>query len=271
MIVSAAIVSQSGEVYLADFLPEAVEKDIQDHANSFFFTINRDGNSVELPYIETSYFRYVYKETGDLYWLMVTKTESNLQSDIDLLGKFVCTIMEYGSSETNSNTLTIEQKDLFYRHIWRAWDEIPQCPLCDRYQDQVKTWERDLESRIQFLASIRDGQVNDQDVAYFNELISESWAISAKLAHDDVGDRGCSDDSISEAALVDGCRLACLLEDIRLQMKRIEDPYKRLFVRRDILTHSSLLTADNNFISNLAQNNNNNSLDDYFDDSSFSH
>jgi len=57
MIVSAAIVSQSGEVYLADFLPEVVKKDIQNQADSFLFAINRDGNSVELPYFETSYFQ----------------------------------------------------------------------------------------------------------------------------------------------------------------------------------------------------------------------
>jgi len=79
---------------------------------------------------------------------MVTKIESNVDPDIDLLGKFFCTIMEFGSSETNSNTLTIEQKDLFYIHIWRAWDKNPQSHLCGRYQDQVKTWERDLESRF---------------------------------------------------------------------------------------------------------------------------
>lgn len=267
MIVSAAILSKSREVYIADFIPDDVRKEIQNQADSFLIAVNRENGAEELPYFETTYSRYVFKETGDLYWLMVTKTESDLDSDINLLGRFVCTIMEYGASETTSATLTEEQKNLFYRHIWRAWDENPQCPTCGRYNSQAKIWERDFEGRVQFLASIRDGQVDDQDVAYFNDLISESWAISAKLSHEHTNESVCSNETISEEAVVDGCRMACLLDDIRLELKRIQDPYMRLFARRDLLK-DSILTNDNN----IAQNNiNNNSMDDSFDDSSISH
>lgn len=247
MIISAAIVSRAGDVFYPSDIPHSLKVDISKHARTFLYTLEIEDDDIELPYIETTYQRYVYKQTDDLYWLLVTKTDSNLISDVNLLGKFVCTIMEYGLSETNSTTLTDEQKELFYRHIWRPWDEDPQCPTCGRYNNQAEIWEREFDSRVQFLISIRDGRVDESDVKYFSGLISESWAISAKLSSkskDDLNsetDSVCSSEtrSISEETVIDGCRLACRLEDIRLELKRIQDPYLRLFARRDLLVGSA--------------------------------
>lgn len=283
MIVSAAILSKIGDVYISDFLPDEVKKDIRNQVDAFLYTINRDENDPELPYYETTYSRYIFKETEDLYWLLVTKTESDLESDINLLGRFVCTIMAYGTAETTSITLTKEQKDLFYRHIWRAWDVDPQCLTCGRCNMPANIWEHDFALRVQFLSSLRDGQVEDKDIAYFNDLITESWAISAKLAQDSSKDSDESEVSICEGVLVDGCRLTCLMEDIRITLKRIQDPYMRLFARRDLLKDPGLNTMSNEPGDNHALNNfnnsygnnttvhPNNSVDDSFEDSSFSH
>lgn len=247
MILSAAIISKAGRIFYADYLPEEVILDISKHANAFLYTLQISDDDVDLPYIETTYVRYTYKQTDDLYWLLVTRPESNLSSDVDLLGRFVCTIMEYGASETNSDTLTDEQRDLFYRHIWRPWDDNPQCPTCGRHNNQTEIWDGEFDIRLQFLKQIRDGHVNYDDVNYFNGLIAESWKISSRLSSK--SDSGQNQDgynsesdslcSISEETVIDGCRLACRLEDIRLEAKRIQDPYLRLFARRDLLKDSN--------------------------------
>ena len=247
MIKSAAIISKAGKILLPSYIPDELKKDIRNHANTFLYTLDIEDDDVELPYLESTYLRYVYKQTDDLFWLLVTGTESNLISDVNLLGKFVCTIMEYGPSDINSSTITEEQKELFYRHIWRPWDEEPQCPTCGRYNNQSEIWEREFDTRVQFIINIRDGHVEEQDVKYFNGLVSESWAISAKLlnrAKEDTKsetDSLCSSEtrSISEETVIDGCRLACRLEDIRLELKRLQDPYLRLFARRDLLVGST--------------------------------
>lgn len=246
MIVGCAIISKHGIVFYADFLPHDVRKEISKHANEFLYALNIEDEDVDLPYIETTYLRFVYKETDDLYWLLVTKTESDLESDINLLGRFVCTIMEYGLSDTNSSTLTDEQKDLYYRHLWRPWDESPECPTCGRFNNQATLWEGEFDSRLQFLIQIRDGHMETNDVSYFNGLIDESWAITSNLnskalqGNNSESDSVCSSEtkSISEEIVIEGCRLACRLEDVRIEIKRIQDPYLRLFAKRDLLTGS---------------------------------
>lgn len=254
MIISAAIISKEGQLFCPDFIPCEYRSIISKHANSFLYALGIEDDDVELPYIETSHLRYVYKQTENLYWILVTNTDSDLMSDVNLLGKFVCTIMEYGSSETNSDTLTHEQRDLYYRHIWRPWDEDPQCPTCGRY-NITEVWNREFNSRVQYLISMRDGHIDDSDVSYFNALISESWAIREKLYNksnpkcdqmDDLNsesDSVCSSEtkSISEEIVIDGCRLTCRLEDIRIELKRIQDPYLRLFARRDLLVGSTAI------------------------------
>lgn len=253
MIISAAIVSEKGDVFCSNFLPCELKSDISKHANNFLYALSIEDGDIELPYIETSDLRYIYKQTGDLYWLLVTKTESEMFNDIHLLGKFVCTIMEYGSTETNSATLTDEQRELFYRHIWRPWDEGAQCPCCNCHCTSPGTWEREFESRLQYLIRTRDGDVDENDSSYFSGLISEAWAISAKLSpkwnsvnrQNDFSDTdsACSDESknqsISEETVIDGCRLKCRLEDIRIELGRIQDPYLCLFSRRDLLIGSA--------------------------------
>lgn len=248
MIVSAAIVSKDGELFYSDLLPQELRPDIKKHAKDFIYSLRIVDENFDLPYIETTYLRYIYKQTDDLFWLLVTRPESKMHADIRLLGKFVCTIMECISSETTSQTLTEEQRDLFYRHIWRPWDDDPQCPFCDRCNNSSEVWEREFEGRVQFLINIRDGHCHHDDVAYFNGLIAESWNTSIKLStksfprhnHDEFNsdsDSVCSSEtkSISEEALIDGCRLKCRLEDLRMEIKRIQDPYLRLFARRNLL------------------------------------
>lgn len=249
MIVCAAILSKSGAVFFADFLPQKVKLDISKHANSFLYTLGIEDDDIDLPYVETTYVRYVYKQTDDLYWLLVTKPESNLTKDVNLLGKFVCTIMEYGSPVTDSSSLTDEQRNLYYRHIWRAWDDNAQCSFCGRYNHPAEIWEQEFDARLQFLIRIRDGDVDDKDVEYFNGLISESWLVHTKLTqksnareennYDFDSDSVCSEESISEETVIDGVRLACRFEDIHLAVKRLQDPYLRLFVRRDLLIDST--------------------------------
>lgn len=247
MIISAGVISKTGALFLGDFLPHEVKLAISKHANNFLYMLEIEDDDIDLPYLETSHLRYTYKQTDDLYWILVTQPDSNLTSDVDLLGRFVCTIMEYGASETNSCTLTDEQKDLFYRHIWRPWDENHQCPTCGRHSNQSEIWDLEFDTRLQFLRQIRDGNVAEEDVSYFNGLIAESWSISSKLsqksdldAYASDSDSFCSSEtkSISEETVIDGCRLACRLEDIRLATKRIQDPYLRLFARRDLLSQS---------------------------------
>ena len=269
MLISAAILANNGELFLPDFLPEDVNKEIQSQADAFTFALKRDETDVELPYYETTYSRYVFRETGDLYWFMVTNTESDLHSDINLLGKLVCTIMEYCPTETSSSSLTNEQINLFYRHIWRVWDRDSDCSQCGTRKSQSKIWDHEFERRVKFLASIRDGQVDEHDVDYFNHLIAESWTINSKLTADRSNESVCSNDTISEEALVDNCRLTCLLEDIRLELDRIQDPYMRLFARRNLLKDTNLID-DNNHFNNISLDDNN-EVDDSFDDSSFSH
>lgn len=248
MIISAAILSRNGEVFHPNFLPQELQPDINKHAKDFIYSIKITDPNLELPYIETTYLRYIYKETEDLFWLLVTRPESKLHADIKLLGKFVCTIMESNPSETTSLTITEEQKDLFYRHIWRPWDDEPQCSFCDRYNNSAEVWEREFEARVQFLASVTNSQCDQSDVAYFNGLVAESWATKIKLSirsfsnysHEEFNSDSesvCSSDakSISEESLIDGCRLKCRLEDLRMELKRIQDPYLRLFARRNLL------------------------------------
>lgn len=248
MILSAAIVSKDGEVFYSNCLPQELQPNIKKHAKDFLYSIKIADPNLELPYIETTYLRYIYKETEDLFWLLVTRPESKLHADIKLLGKLVCTIMESNPSETTSQTITEEQKDLFYRHIWRPWDDEPQCSFCDRYTNSAGVWEREFESRVQFLTSITNDQCDPSDVAYFNGLVAESWTTKIKLSirsfskhnHEEYNsdsDSVCSSDakSISEESLIEGCRLKCRLEDLRMELKRIQDPYLRLFARRNLL------------------------------------
>lgn len=248
MIISAAIVSKAGKVLISDSPPQELKRDISTHARDFLYALSIEDGEIELPYIETSSVRYIYKQTEDLYWLLVTRLESDMFTDIKLLGKFVCTIMEYGSLETNSATLTDEQKDLFYRHIWRPWDEGSQCPFCNCHCGSSELWQREFDSRLAFLINIRDGNIDDKDVNYFGGLINEAWSITARLTPSwakskfrNDSDSLCSsqsDTSISEESLIDGCRMKCRLEDIRLELNRIQDPYLRLFARRDLLNES---------------------------------
>lgn len=254
MIVSASILTEKEEIFFASFLPNELRSDIKQHAKDFMHAIKREkDDEIELPYIENSNLRYIYKQSGDLYWLVVTKTESDMFNDIELLGKLVFTILEYGSSETNSGTLTDEQRDLYYRHIWRPWDDDSQCPLCSCHCNSPGLWERELENRLQFLMDIRHGHVAEQDANYFNGLVAESWHVSVKLtpkwksgkaqgSPSSESDSLCSsednDQSISEEAVIYGCRMKCRLEDIRIELLRIQDPYLRLFARRDLLSGS---------------------------------
>lgn len=255
MIISSAIVSKNGDIFCSNFLPCELKSDISRHANNFLYALSIEDDETELPYIETTNLRYIYKQTGDLYWLLVTKIESDMFNDIHLLGKFVCTIMEYGSTETNSTTLTDEQRELFYRHIWRPWDDYTTCPSCNCNSNSISPglWEREFESRLQYLTRIRDGDVDENEVSYVSGLIAEAWAISAKLSpkwmspdkHEEFSDSdsACSDEtnnqSISEETLIDGCRMKCRLEDIKIELGRLQDPYLCLFARRDLLIGSS--------------------------------
>lgn len=253
MIVSAAIVAKGGRVFCSPSLPYEVKFDISKHANNFLYVFSKEDNDVEqLPYIENKNLRYIYKQTDDLYWLLVTKTESDASTDIHILGKFVITIMEYGASETNSNTLTDEQRDLYYRHVWRPWDDGSCCPLCNS-NISPETWEQEFEARLQFLTAIRNGQVDEGDAKYFGGLVSEAWSISAKLTpkwrnlNDNDGFTDSSDcssesQSISEDIVIDGCRLKCRLEDLKLEIGRLQDPYLRLFARRDLLVGTDIMT-----------------------------
>lgn len=254
MIVCAAIVSKSGSIFHSSQHPPGLKADLSKHVNNFLYALSIEDDDLELPYIETTDLRYVYKQTDDLYWLMVTKPESDMFNDIHLLGKFVCTILEYGPSETNSDTLMDEQRELFYRHIWRPWDEETHCFFCSSPTCLDELWGREFENRLQFLTSIRDGHINDDDVHYFNGLIAEAWAVSAKLSpkwsskfnqesYPSDTDSICSEQSrslsISEETVIDNCRLKCLLQDIVLTLSRLQDPYLRLFARRDLLISSN--------------------------------
>lgn len=265
MIVSAAILSKKGDVFCANYLPTELKNDIRQQATKFLYAISIEDDDVELPYIETTSLRYIYKQSGDLYWLLVTKPESDMFNDIECLGKFVFTILEYGSTETNSSTLTDEQRDLFYRHIWRPWDEGAQCPFCSCHCNSPGVWEREFESRLQFLMDIRHGHVDERDANYFNGLIAESWHVSVRVSPkwnpsgaisdgpSSESDSFCSSEdddnhSISEEAVIYGCRMKCRLEDIRIESIRIQDPYLRLFARRDLLS-GSMFDPQNNQIS----------------------
>lgn len=249
MIISAAIISKNRDIFCSNHLPYEVKIDVSKHAHNFLYSLSIQDDDVDLPYIETTNLRYIYKQTDDLYWLLVTKLDSDMLSDINILGKFVCTVMEYGSSETNSTTLTDEQRELFYRHIWRPWDDTSACSFCNCHCNSPERWERELLTRLQFLIGIRDGNVGDTDVIYFNSLIAECWSISAKFSpnwnqigkkseFDSETESTCSDNSISsisEEKLIDGCRLKCRLEDLRIELDRLQDPYLRLFAKRDLL------------------------------------
>lgn len=253
MIISAAILSKKGDVFCSNYLPTELKNDIKQHASKFLYAISIEDDDIELPYIETTNQRYIYKQSGDLYWLLVTKTESDMFNDIELLGRFVFTILEYGSLETNSTTLTDEQRDLFYRHIWRPWDEGAQCPFCNCHCNSPGVWEREFDNRLQFLMDIRHGRVDEKDANYFNGLIAESWHVSVKISPkwkqgcpsdgpSSESDSFCSSEddnqSISEETVIYGCRMKCRLEDIRIELLRIQDPYLRLFARRDLLSGS---------------------------------
>lgn len=246
-VICAAIVSKDGILHYPSFIPYEYRGDISQHAQSFLYALSIEDEEIELPYIETTTVRYIYKQTDDLYWLLVTRIESDMFTDINLLGKFVCTIMEYGDSETNSVTLTHEQRDLFYRHIWRPWDDSYRCTFCGCHCHTLDHLE--LENRLEFLISIRDGHVEDDNVSYFNGLIIESWRIALKLSvkkslstgHSSfTSDSGSSsenglDESIGEETLIDNVRLKCLAEDMRIALSRLQDPYLRLFAQKDLL------------------------------------
>lgn len=254
MIIGAAILTKSGNLFCPDFIPYGLKKDTLEHVSNFLYALSLEGDDIELPYIETTNLRYIYKLTDDLYWLLVTKVESDMFTDINLLGRFVCTIMEYGMSETNSTTLTDEQCQLFYRHILRPWDENDRCSFCCQPCIGPELWQRDFEARLQFINGVRDGQIEDNDVNYFNGLISEAWLISEKLSprwnasknhqlrqgdsQSDTDSLCSSDHSISEETVIECCRLKCRLEDIRIELTRLQDPYLRLFARRDMLVDS---------------------------------
>lgn len=240
MILSLAIVSKTGEIFYPYELPDEVRGCISKHAKDFLYALKIQNGDLELPYIETSALRYVFKETEDLYWLLVTKLESDMFSDIKILGNFVCTIMEYGSSETNSDTLTDEQRELFYRHLWRPWDDDFDCQ-CQCQSSNVV----DIQSRLQFLIDMRNGNVDEEDVIYFNKLMKECWSINIELSRWDSYGKHDSPDSfetsdyVSEESVIEGCRLKCRFEDLKIEMNRIQDPYLRLFARRDLLIGTS--------------------------------
>lgn len=254
MIVSAAIVSENGDMFYSNQLPAELKSDITKHASNFLYSIRFQDEDVELPYIETTNLRYIYKQTGDLYWLLVTRTESDFFTDIHILGKFVCTIMEYGASETTSTTLTQEQRELFFTHIWRPWDEGGRCPFCSCHCNSPDRWEQEFESRLQFLISIRNGDIDDNDANYVKGLVAEAWSLSIKLSprwnnpaepdefiseSDSVCSTESRSQSIGEESVIDGCRMKCRLEDIRIELTRIQDPYLRLFAKRDLLIGST--------------------------------
>lgn len=245
MILSVAIISKNGDIFYPEELPIVIRNNISKHANDFLYALKIQNDTLELPYIETTKLRYIFKETGDLYWLIVTRLESDMFSDIQLLGKFVCTIMEYGSQETNSDSLTDEQRELFYRHIWRPWDDEIQCPGCSIHNKTSSCFEREFEGRLQFLMDMRNGNISDKDVTYFNGLVKECWSVHIRLSQDEYDDSDSDDFSscgtkeyVSEEAVIDGVGLRIRLDDIRIVMDRMQDPYMRLYANRDLLIGS---------------------------------
>lgn len=250
MILSVAIVSKNGGIFFPEELPIEIRSKISKHAHDFLYALRIQNDKLELPYIETSKLRYIFKETGDLYWLIVTRLESDMFSDIHLLGKFICTIMEYGSQETNSETLTDEQRELFYRHIWRPWDDEVQCPSCSVHNKTSSCFGREFEGRLQFLMDMRNGNISEEDVKYFNELVKESWNVNIKLSLDEYESN--SDDFsscgtgeyVSEEAVIDGVRLRLRIDDIKIVIDRLSDPYTRLYANRNLLIGSNFEGKD---------------------------
>lgn len=258
-IISAVIASKEGDLVSASFLPQSVQADLFKVAHDFLYSLKIEDGDVDMPYIETTTLRYVYKQTDDLYWILVTKTASDIFADTKALGQLVTTIMEYGPPETNSTTVTDEQRDLFYRHLWRPWDGDVPCLVCNS-EIPPGLWTVEFDIRVQFLISIRDGRVSDDDVAYFNNLIDEAWTISTRMSpnppvnhydhkkffnlsdsdSDSMNSAGSKDESIGEEVLIECCKMKCRMEDIRLEINRLQDPYLRLFARRDLLLKSDI-------------------------------
>lgn len=223
------------------------------HAENFLDALSLEGDDVELPYIETSTVRYIYKQTGDLYWLLVTQLESDMFYDIKTLGQFVCTIMEYGASETNTKTLTDQQRDIFYQYLWQPWEDDGECVTCRCVPNNIYVWHRNSEYRLQLLRSISDGHLSDEDASYVSALIKDAWAVSSKLSpkravsdesglHESDSASQCSteSDGVNEDILIDGCRLKCRLEDLRLELYRLQDPYLRMFARRNLVNPTDI-------------------------------
>lgn len=256
MNIAAAIVSEKGEILFPKQMHCWFKDKVSKHVKNFLNLMNSEDDSTTLTYVESKDVRYIYKQTEDLYWILVTRIESDLFADIHIMGKFVETVVECGSIETNSHSISDYQRELFYRHIWHPWDG--ECQFCGFHLSQRSTesefWVGKFELRLQFFIEVTNNEVPASDVDYYNILIEEAWVVAAQLDtyggndaikfDDEDFDRISCAESIDEERLIDCCRLKCRLEDIQLEVKRIEDPYLRLFARRDLIQDCTTINLD---------------------------
>lgn len=114
-------------------------------------------------------------------------------------------------------------------------------------------WQKEFDSQLELIRSMSDGHITDEDANYASALIREAWFVSWKMSpkmtvseesglhnSDSASQYSQECDEISEDILIDGCRLKCRLEDIRLELGRMQDPYLRMFARRDLLDPSDI-------------------------------
>lgn len=241
MILAAALVAQDGRLFYLKYMHDSLKAKISFYGKDFLKLLSAEPEITEITYIETKDYRYVYKQTEDLYWLLATRVESDLFDDIYLMGKLVSTIVDCGPSETTSYSLSEYQKELFYHHAWHPWDGAGPSGYSSLLTEP-ETWTLKFEQRVQFLIDVTNEHIHESDITYYNCLVEEAWSIEAQV--DKIANATSNTDEIDEIDLIEGCRLKCRLEQIRVTINRIQDPYLRLFACRDLMQENIPEDAD---------------------------
>lgn len=127
------------------------------------------------------------------------------------------------------------QLKLLYKILWRPWDECPRCDKCDMVRDVSDYYADVAKSRAQLLIDINRGLIDLDDRSYIQDLLGEAWRVQIELEGILEDENEVTEDSIDEQRLIECCRLKVRLEDIQIELNRLEDPYLRMFAKRDLI------------------------------------
>jgi len=132
--------------------------------------------------------------------------------------------------------VVVEHARFFYRYLWRPWDDIGT----NSGSHEAFTTTR-LETRINFYFDILEKKIPQSTISKVNQLLDDARTLRQKF--DDIQDtlsrsqesvESGDEDFVDETDIMEAMKIQVRLEDIQRQVEIIEDPFRRMFIPRNL-------------------------------------